>query len=545
MRRLLQTPVVRLGLAALVFYLLLVQPNNPAALTWRVLTIFPLELPAILLGLMSIGAGRAGVVARLAVTAVLVATTVLKTADFAMFSALSRSFNPVADLPLIEAGVRLLSGTIGTFPTILAVCAVLALIGLIVTLVWWATGVWGRLAPQRVLARGTVTAGAMLFAGLTLADLGHAKGWGMPFNPPGTAFTARIGVERVQMVRATLADLETFRAVAASDPYAGASGLLDLIDRDVVIVFVESYGRTSHDTPLFADLHRTTLANGEARLAKRGLAMASGYLASPTRGGQSWLAHASFANGLWINDQIRYRAALVSGRQTLFHLAARSGFDTAAVMPQITLDWPEAAFMGFGTVLAARDLGYAGLPFNWVTMPDQFTFDAMDRLVRDQPDTQPRFIQIATGSSHAPWVPVPYLVEWDRIGDGRIFNDMATRGDTPDVVWRDRERVRAQYRLAIDYALQTVLSYAERHADNPPLIVIMGDHQAAGFVALDERMDVPIHVIGPADLVARTGTWAPFPGLIPPPDAPVVRMDRMRDLFLQSFTSAVVTDKAG
>ena len=82
---------------------------------------------------------------------------------------------------------------------------------------------------------------------------------------------------------------------------------------------------------------------------------------------------------------------------------------------------------------------------------------------------------------------MPRLIEWDQIGDGTEFNAMATAGDTPEVVWRDHDRVRDQYRLAVDYALQTVLSYAELHADNPPLILILGDHQAAGFVGAGRR----------------------------------------------------------
>jgi hypothetical protein len=102
-------------------------------------------------------------------------------------------------------------------------------------------------------------------------------------------------------------------------------------------------------------------------------------------------------------------------------------------MPQITLDWPESARMGFETVLAAGDLGYAGLPFNWVTMPDQFTFAALDRLLRTASDDRPLFAQLALGSSHAPWVPVPDLVPWEEIGDGTIFNAMALSGDPPDV----------------------------------------------------------------------------------------------------------------
>ena len=549
MRGILHHKVTHLGLSAVFLYLLLIMPNHPDALTWRALLFFPLELPALLFGLAVLGRGRFGALARVLITLLLVPIVILKGADFAMFSALSRGFNPVADLPLIDAGMRLLASTWGLVPTVLAVCAAIVAAGLLFVLVWWATGVWAGLALFNAPAKMALAGFAVLFAGLSLADLGHAKGWNWPlnlgFNPPGSAFTARVGVERVQLVQSTLEGLKLFRAAAVTDPFADTPNLLDRIDRDVVIVFVESYGRTSFDTPLFTDLHPATLAAGEARLAEKGLAMASGFLTSPTQGGQSWLAHSTFANGLWISDQTRYRAALVSGRQTLFHIAARSGFETAAVMPQITMDWPEAAFMGYDKVFAAKDLGYKGLPFNWVTMPDQFTFTAMDRLLRDTPADRPRFVVTATGSSHAPWVPVPRMVPWDQVGDGQIFNEMAAEGDAPDVVWRDRDRVRAQYRLAIDYALQNVLSYAERHAANPPLMIILGDHQAAGFVALDERSDVPIHVIGPADLVARAKAWAPYPGLIPPADASPVPMDEMRDLILRAFSSGLAPDAGG
>jgi hypothetical protein len=124
------------------------------------------------------------------------------------------------------------------------------------------------------------------------------------------------------------------------------------------------------------------------------------------------------------------------------------------------------------------------------------------------------------------------------IGDGQVFNALATAGDPPDVVWRDRDRVRAQYRLAVDYALQTVLAYIEMHAEDPPLLIVLGDHQAAGFVALDERSDVPIHIIGPAHLVERTKAWGLTAGLIPPSDTPVLPMDRMRNLILEAFSSA-------
>jgi hypothetical protein len=530
-----------LGLAAAALYLFLLQPNHPRALTWEALTSFPLEWPVMLLALAALGQGRVGTAFRVLLVTVLLVLALMKAADLAMFTALARAFNPVADFMLVDAGLRLLTGAIGPVMTGLALLGALTALVALGAALWWATGVWAGIAAGRPALRATVAVAAVVSAGIAVSDAvpGESR-WTRAPEARGTAFTMRYAASRAQMAAETWAGLRAFEAAAAEDPFAGADGLLDLIDRDVIVVFVESYGRTSLDTPLYADLHRATLRAGEAALRERGLSVAAGLLASPTRGGQSWLAHATFANGLWVDGAPRYSAVLASGRETLYHLAARSGFHTAAVMPQITLEWPESDVMGFETILAARDLGYAGLNFNWVTMPDQFTFAAMDRLLRaDRPDDRNYLIQVATGSSHAPWVPVPELVDWDAIGDGRVFNVMAASGDPPDVVWRDRDRVRAQYRLAVDYALQTVLSYAARHADDPPLMIVVGDHQAAGFVALDERPDVPIHLIGPDHLVEKAAAeWGLAPGLIPAEDAPVVPMDRMRDRILRTFSSA-------
>ncbi len=527
----------RIALAALVLYLVLVQPNHPGAATWGALAVFPLELPVILLALVALGAGAAGHLFRVLLVATLVIIAVLKAADFAAFTALSRGFNPVADLPLVEASVRLLAGTVGGFATAGILAAALAGVALLAAALWWATGVWSRFEVPPNTARASAVA-AILAAGVATAEIAGAMGrWVAPFSPPGSAFTARVGVERVEMAARTIADLRTFRAAAQADPFSGQDSLLDALERDVIVIFVESYGRTSIDTPYYADLHRETLMRSEERLARLGLSMRSGFAVAPTRGGQSWLSHATLANGLWIDDQTRYGAALASGRETLFHIAARSGFRTAAVMPAITLDWPESARMGFGTILASEDLGYRGKPFNWVTMPDQFTLAALDRLLRSSEDPRPLFAQVALVSSHAPWVPVPTLLDWDALGDGTVFDAVAVSGDPPDVVWRDRDRVRAQYRLAVDYALQTIFDYAARHAADPPLLLVVGDHQAAGFVALDDRPDVPVHLIGPPALVERAAGWGWTEGLVPGAGAPPRPMDEMRDLFIRTFTT--------
>lgn len=528
----------RLGLAALLLHLVLIQPNHPAAMTWGALFVFPLELPVILLALVALPDRGWSRIIRGVLVAALAVIAVLKAADYAMFTALGRGFNPVADLALIEAGARLLWGSIGPFLTILAVIGAVLVCCALIRGLWWASGVWTRVAAPAGLTGG-LAAGSILFGAVAVAEVGHAMHrWRLPVEPFGQAFTARVGVERVELARATLENLRAFEAAAEDDPFSDWPGLLGVIDRDVIVIFVESYGRASLDTPLYAETHRATLAAAEARLSGLGLSMRSGFLTAPTRGGQSWLSHATFANGLWIDNQTSYGAVLASGRRSLFHIAAEAGFHTAAVMPQITLDWPEADRMGFDTVLAAADLGYRGQPFNWVTMPDQFTYAALDRLLRSDPDRRPVFVQVATGTSHAPWVPVPEIVDWDAIDDGRIFNAMAASGDPPDVVWRDRDRVRDQYRQALDYALRVIFDYAARHAVDPPLILVVGDHQAAGFVALDDRPDVPAHVIGPDHLVARTAVWGWDTGLIPDPETGRRSMAEMRNLILGTFSNA-------
>ncbi|GAB5447100.1 sulfatase [Gymnodinialimonas sp.] len=528
--------IAQLAAAALILHLVLIQPNHPNALSWGALWVFPLELPAILLAMVALGDRPWARWVRVALTVVLTLIVILKTADLVSISALSRGFNPVADLPLIEAFIRLLSGTVGPVLTGLAVMGALLAVVLVAWLIWWATGTWSRVALPRLGARATGV-GAVLATGLVIAEAGQTMDrWDLPMTPPGTAFSARIAAERVDIVQRTLTELRAFRDDVVNDPFTGAEGLFAAIDRDVLVIFIESYGRTSHDTPFFADLHRETLAAYSTRLDDLGLSVQSGFLGSPTHGGQSWLAHATVANGMWIDNQVSYRAALASGRETLFHHAANAGLRTATVMPQITLDWPEALVMGFEDILVFDDLGYAGLPFNWVTMPDQYTLSALDRLLRDGSDPRHLFAQVALISSHAPWVPVPDILPWEDIGDGTVFNDVAASGDPPAVVWRDYDRVRAQYRLAVDYALQAVFEYAILHADDPPLMIIMGDHQTGDRFGLDARREVPVHIVGPAHLVTPLNQIAPSGGLLPGPEVAVVPMDAVRDIVLQAYS---------
>ena len=80
---------LRLGLPALIFFAVLIQPNHPDALTWRALMLFPLELPVILLALVA-AAGRDALGLRIVLTCAITVLCVLKAADFAIVTVLAR-----------------------------------------------------------------------------------------------------------------------------------------------------------------------------------------------------------------------------------------------------------------------------------------------------------------------------------------------------------------------------------------------------------------------------------------------------------------------
>ena len=525
-------------LAALILYLILIQPNHPGAMTWGAFAMFPLELPPLLATLMLLGDGRAGRALRVVLVAVLVVIALLKLADFATFIAFNRGFNLLADMNLVSAGWVLLQGSVGPgLAWVLALAAGLAL-GLVIMALWWAMGVWARLPLRPVWARGVTVVVLLATGALAVAEIGQARrAWALPpalsQTLPGAAFTARVGLERWAQFRQTRADILAFRDAARTDPMLDQGPFFGALGgRDLILIYIESYGRSSFQNPLYIPTHTGTLRRIEGDLRARGLAMRSGWATAPMVGGQSWLAHGSVASGMWLDTQARNRALLASPRRTLFHFAQDADLRTVAIKPAHVFPWPEGAFFGFDAIHNAADLGYAGERFNWVTMPDQFTLKALERLEMSQPDRAPIFAQVALVSSHAPWVPIPELVDWDAIGDGTIFNQWALSGDPPEVVWRDHDRVRDQFRQAVDYSLQTVGAWAARHAGNPPLMIVMGDHEPARFVSGVDGFDVPVHVIGPPDLVARFEALGWGEGLIPDPQIVPKRMDGLRDTFL-------------
>ena len=515
--------------ALLVMAAVIIAPNNLSDFEWRIFLALPIEL--LLLGLGLLLPGRVGYGFRILVATLLAAGVILKIADMAVFKIFARPFNPVLDAFFITNGMNLLTGALGYVRAILvALLLIVAVVG-IIAFCFWLTGRTQTLlcfSPRKSAA--VLLMGIVVWSAMTIAEV------------PGAArsFYNQL-TEHITSTYYTYAELKNFKQELEVDHVLAKTPVDNLFNKlkgkDVLIIFIESYGRAVLDQPEFAQHVRPALQKGSEDLAASGLGVRSAFLSSSTLGGLSWLAHGTALSGLWINSQERYNSLIMSQRPSINRLFKNAGWRTVAVMPAITKAWPEGDYFGYQQIYTANNLGYKGLPFNWVTMPDQYTLSAFQHLER-KPGHVPVMAEIALISSHAPWTPTPTLVDWNEVGDGSIFNSQATAGDTPEFIWQDTGRIRTQFRKSIEYALADLVSYAVTYGDENLVIIAFGDHQPAPLVTGDnENRDVPIHLIArdPKILESVSG-WNWTQGMLPANDAPVWRMDELRPRLIETFS---------
>jgi hypothetical protein len=459
--------------------------------------------------------------------------TVFKAIDMGFYETLDRSFDPVADWPLLADAAESLRRSIGPAGAIGALAGlVIAVAGLTILL---ARSV---LRLSRITVDYTGAPFRAMAAALCLV-LGVQAVWGLPLTGGATASYA---YGKGYQVYDGVADRSEFAAENAADIFRNtpsADLLTGLRGKDVILAFVESYGRVALEDPALAPQMDAVLTEGGRRLSAAGFASRSGFLSSPTAGGGSWLAHSTLLSGVWIDTQQRYTSLLASQRMTLNKAFHRAGWRTACVMSAVNRPWPEGeAFYGYDRLYLTQDLGYRGPRFNFDSVPDQFTLSAFHRLEQSTPGGAPVMSQIALMSSHGPWAPLARTVSWEELGDGSVFTGILDSAEPPGAVWSDRNRIRDAYVRSVAYSVSSLLSYVERYGDDDLVVVFLGDHQPAPVITGEHASrDVPITIVArdPA-VLARVSGWGWQEGLKPGPGAPVWPMNAFRDRFLTAFS---------
>ena len=523
------------ALAAAVVFAALVAPDQHTRLTLGAFARIPVEGLAGAAVLLLLPRRPRSIVA-ITAGALLGVSVLIQLLDLGMWTFLNRQFDLVADWGLLDDGVAFLRDAVGRTGSIAAVVVAVLLVAAVPALMALSV-----LRLSRVAARhrsGTAGGVALLAAAwIATALLGTQL---VPGVPVAARSQADLVQTRTLAVRDSLRDQKAFAAAVATDRFRTTPGdqlLTALRGKDVVVSFVESYGRSALEDPQQAAIVGPALTAGERQLAAAGFSARSGFVTSSTFGGYSWLAHATLQSGLLINGQQRYRGVVATDRLTLTGAFRRAGWGTVAVEPDNTYAWPEGAFYGYQQVYDARTLGYAGPQFGWSRMPDQYTLSAFQRLVYGKPHA-PLMAEVTLTSSHTPWAPLPQLVDWKSIGDGAaVYGPQVRTGNSPESVWRDPRRVRTEYARSIAYSVGSLTSWAQTYGKDNLVLVFLGDHQAAPIVSgPNATHDVPITIVArdPAVLDKIAG-WGWEQGLKPDPTAPVMPMEAFRDRFLTTF----------
>jgi len=522
------------GLAGLLVLVALVGPNRLSQLSVEAFARIPVEglvgaalvlvLPAlarrVAVGLIGAGLGL---------------LTIVKLLDMGFYEVFDRPFHPVFDWSFLGPAVDFLGTSYGHLGAVLAVIGVgLGILALLVAM---------TLAVRRLtrLAVGHHTASAHLLVALGVVWLVLAVSGAQlaPQEPVASRSAADHVYDNVRQVRQGLLDGETFAAESAVDDYRYTPGrelLTALRGKDVLFVFVESYGRVAIENSDSAPEIDPILDAGTTRLKAAGFDSRSAFLTSPTYGGGSWLAHATFQTGLWIDNPHRRTSLATLDRMTLSIAFNRAGWRTLGVVPANTEDWPDGDIYHFDKVYDSRNVGYRGPRFAYATVPDQYTLQQFE-LTERAANPGPVMAEIDLVSSHTPYTPLPRMLDWDDVGDGSVYDPMPAAGPQPSEVWPDPTRVRAAYTASIAYALKSLISYVETYGDDDLVVVFLGDHQPQPIIASqDGTRDVPITIVArdPA-VMDRVATWGWQDGLNPKPTAPVWPMDAFRDKFLAAY----------
>jgi phosphatidylglycerophosphate synthase len=519
-------------LALLLVWAALVAPDQPSHFDLSGFARLPLELLVVVAVAALLPATPRRVLTVVAGT-VLSVLVVVKLLDIGFFTAFDRPFKPVDDATYVGIGIETLREAVGASTAdLIVVVAALLIVALLAVPV---------LALLRVTRIAAVHRGWALRAAVVLAVMWVALR--IVGAPVASSSATALAFDEVHAVRAGLADHEELARLIAADRFRDTPGdrlLTGLRGKDVLLVFVESYGRTAVHDSAFSPGIDAVLHRGDAQLRGAGFSARSAFLTSPTFGGLSWLAHSTMQAGIKVDGQRRYNQLVKANRLTLTRAFKRAGWRAVGFMPANRRAWPEGhSFYRYDAIYDRRNMGYRGPDFGLPPMPDQYAFQALQRLELGKRTRPPLFAEVDLISSHTPWTKIPRLVPWNEVGDGSIFGRIPAEESTQAKLFGDSKRARTAYGHSIEYSLRALFGFVQRYGNDKTVMVVLGDHQPATIVSGDGAdHDVPISVIAHDPKVMRQiSGWGWQAGMLPSPRAPVWPMESFRDRFLTAFGS--------
>lgn len=451
-----------------------------------------------------------------------------------------REVNLYWDLPHVSSVAAMLTRVASPWLLLIAAIGVVAGFALLyLTALWSLRQVAGSLQSPLMRAGVSIAAVAVI-VGYTFENVVHDR-------PSIPRFAMPIGKtygDQFAKVGAALLERGTPRQLP---PSPALSSTLSLIGgSDVMVVFIESYGRVAYDNREFFETIAPARAELAAAMHDTGREVASSYVKSPTFGGGSWLSHLSFLSGIDTRDASRAQLLMTQSRRTFGNALAEHGYRRVALMPGLKMDWPEGVFYGFDRIYDDASLDYRGPAFGWWRIPDQYSLAKLDQLElaprsNDPGTRKPLFIVFPTITTHTPFRPTPpYQTDWSRMLSAQPYDDEPLAHSLSQLP--EWSNLAPSYQDALRYSLQTLAGYLRTQARDDLIVIVVGDHQPPAMVSgPDAPWDVPVHVITskPAllDMLKGCGFVS---GLIPAPEVSG-SLHQLGPTLLSAFESTACT----
>ena len=520
-------------LAVVIVWAALVAPNDPRLAGAGTFLRLPIEGVAVIALAALLPDAPRRLLAWLA-GATLGLLLLVKILDLGFFTAFDRPFNPVDDWSYAPIGVETLRDSIGRRSANLALAGAAVVGVLALVLPTLATVRLSRVAAGHrrtsLQALGGLAAVWALCWAFGVQVVSH--------SPIASTSAAELAVQEVRTVQNGIRDRARFAQEIRHDRYRYTPGdqlLTGLRGKDVLFVFVESYGRVA--------VQGSTFSPGVDRVLDAGTARSGGGLPCPQRlPDVADLRRHQLAGALdaAVGAVGRQPAALRrAGRQaTASRSARRSGAPAG------------------GRSTTCRRTTATGrrarlLPLRQDLRPPQ------RRLPRARPTATPRCPTstccgaAAAGAGGATARRCSPRSTWCRAtsrgsrsrrwspGTGSATARSSTHATSRVDMIGNTDVKQAAYGRSIQYTLSAIVSFVQHYGNKNLVLVMLGDHQPAKIVSGENAThEVPISIIShdPA-VLRRISSWGWNDGLQPAQQAPVWPMSAFRDRFLAAYGS--------